>query len=275
MTKLYNKNIEVINKLQEQHPIQTNISRLYHFKHIIRWSDINLDKLSKPSWIEKALYDFNRVVGAKDFPCLFGKKALNSKSLFISTCSFESNCKYEDLKSILEEYTEFVKLSLIEDRVFSPLVVFFDPRFMHQNPHQIGWDALNWLHLQDTRPWPANIPINPDEPEWSFCFNEVPLFINMSTNKHKTLRSRNLGHNLILIINPRENFDFVASIKTKSGRLIREKIRSRVVSFNNHPLPIDLGFYGNSDNLEWKQYQLIENNLERPSTCPFKNKKYE
>lgn len=244
------------------------------FNYITKWSDIDLNKLNKSSWIKQALDNFSTVVGDKDFPCLFGKKALNSKSIFISICQFESDYKYQDLKFILEEYTEFVKVSTIEKRIWSPLVVFFDPRFMHKKPHQIGWYALNWVHLQDTKPWPKNVSINPSESKWSFCFNEVPLFINMSTNKHKILKSRNLGHSLVFIVNPRENFDFVASIKTKSGQLIREKIRSRVVNFNNHPLPVDLGFYGNSDNLEWKQYQLTENGLERPSKCPFHNKKY-
>ncbi len=75
------------------------------------------------------------------------------------------------------------------------------------------------------------------------------------------------------IINPRENFDLVASIETRSGQLIRNKIRSRVVSFNNSPISDDLGFYGDNGNLEWKQYQLKEDGIDRPAQCPFKSNK--
>lgn len=95
----------------------------------------------------------------------------------------------------------------------------------------------------------------------------------MSTNEHNALKSRNLGHDLIFVINPRENFDVVASIETKSGQLIRHKIRMRVVSFNNSPISDNFGFYGDNENLEWKQYQLKEDGIERPDQCPFKSNK--
>lgn len=43
----------------------------------------------------------------------------------------------------------------------------------------------------------------------------------MSFKHHYDLKSRNLGKNLTFIINPRENFDFVAS--GKKGTKIRKK----------------------------------------------------
>ncbi|WP_218883679.1 YqcI/YcgG family protein [Burkholderia guangdongensis] len=111
--------------------------------------------------------------------------------------------------------------------------------------------------------------------EWSFCFNGIQLFVNISSADHKILRSRNLGRHLTLVINPRENFDAVASVHTRSGRLVRERIRSRIAEFNGGLLPPELGFYGDADNREWQQYQLHEEGIEKPARCPFRKNRFE
>lgn len=113
------------------------------------------------------------------------------------------------------------------------------------------------------------MPADPEHPDWCFCFNGIQLFVNISTRDHKLLRSRNLGGFLTLVINPRENFDAVASVETKSGRLIRKRIRARVAHFNDGLVPPELGFYGQSENREWQQYQLSEAGLDKPTRCPF------
>ncbi|MGI2029918.1 YqcI/YcgG family protein [Endozoicomonas acroporae] len=142
----------------------------------------------------------------------------------------------------------------------------------YKKQHETGWDALNWVHSKDLSPWPSTMPSNPDSPEWSFCFNNIQLFINISSSDHKLLQSRNLGSCLTFVINARENFDVVANGKTKSGRLVRNQIRDRVRTFNNGLIPKELGFYGEEENLEWKQYQLSENDLKKPTKCPFVHK---
>ncbi|RTL10064.1 MAG: hypothetical protein EKK54_12245 [Neisseriaceae bacterium] len=111
------------------------------------------------SRVTQALNQFNKIVKNNNFPCLFGKRATRSELVFIAICIFKAESEYADLKSILEEYTSFVKLLPVKDRILSPLVVFFDPKFnTHKNAHQIGWDALNWVHVQDKASWPKDIP---------------------------------------------------------------------------------------------------------------------
>ena len=83
-------------------------------------------------------------------------------------------------------------------------------------------------------------------------------------------QAKALGYFLTFVINPRENFDVVASIKNKSGRRIRENIRSRVEAYNNGVVPKELGFYGVTGNKEWKQYQLSEKGMPHLASCPFK-----
>lgn len=223
------------------------------------------------SWKKEALKSFSERMNDEGFPCLFSKKAWNSESIRFLFCEKQDTCdRFGDFLSGLIEYTNFVKETKIEKRLFSPLVVFFSEDFYRDvRQHTIGWEALNWVHRHDPDTWLPEIPSDPDDPDWCFCFNSVQLFINMSVKDHEILRNRNLGRFLTLVINPRENFDFVASSSTKSGRLIRERIRSRISIYNGGVVPKELGFYGEKDNTEWQQYQLSEDGLEKPSRCPF------
>lgn len=222
-------------------------------------------------WKKKAMRQLSARLEDKAFPCLFGRKAWKDQSAHFAFCDVADNDYSEFLKGLVN-YTNFVKSTAMEDRLLSPLIVFFNSNGHSLHQHELGWRALNWVHRRDPKAWPAQVPAEPDNAEWTFCFNDVSLFVNMSSSNHKILQSRNLGDYLTFIINPRENFDAVASSETKSGRKVREQIRNRVAHYNNGYVPSELGFFGDQDNLEWKQYQLAEEGLEQPKSCPFKPK---
>lgn len=118
-----------------------------------------------------------------------------------------------------------------------------------------------------------DVSINPYSSNFSFCFNGVQIFFNVSTPHHKVLKNRNLGHYIVFIVNPRENFDFVAPNNSEKGVKTRKLIRNRVLSYNNEVIPSELGFFSDSNNFEWKQYTLPEPNVENLKECPFKVKK--
>ena len=219
-------------------------------------------------WEKNSLKKFLELVSDESFPCLFGKKSILKDSyypVFIST----NNDRNHLLKSFIE-YTDLVKTTEIKDRIYSPLIIFFSQSLekSFNSQHELAWDILNWLHLNDPEEWPSNIPIEPSDPNWCFCFNGVQTFINMSSSSHQILKSRNLGDNLVFVVNPRENFDFVAS--GEKGKKIRTQIRNRVSSYNNGYVPPELGFYGDGSK-EWLQYQLEEKGMPRPSKCPFQH----
>ncbi|MVF14801.1 YqcI/YcgG family protein [Ketobacter sp. MCCC 1A13808] len=226
-------------------------------------------------WAREALQDFSEIMSDDDFPCLFGRKAWNNASIWFLFCERRESWTFIDFFNGLNEYTDFLKTTATDQRIYSPLIVFFSQDFNNKEfRHQsIGWEALNWAHRFDFAPWPHNIPLDPDHENWSFCFNGVQIFINMSSHDHTVLRSRNLGKYLTFVINARENFDAVASINTKSGRLIRERIRSRIYKYNAGVVPQELGFYGDPSNQEWRQYQLTEEGLASPDRCPFQPRK--
>lgn len=222
-------------------------------------------------WKQKSWLQFSIKMRDPDFPCLFSKSAWNAKSIKFIFCDKHEDCHYGDFLDGLVQYSEYIKTTPLKKRLFSPLVVFFSPAFHKNNrQHEVGWDALKWVHLHDKYPWPGHIPFEPEAADWTFCFNNIQYFINMSSSEHSVLRNRNLGSQLTFVINARENFDAVANGQTKSGRQIREQIRLRVINYNGGVFPVELGFYGEGENLEWKQYQLSEPDLTRPLECPFK-----
>lgn len=222
------------------------------------------------TWKQHAWESFSIKVSDSKFPCLFSMRAWKNKSIRIIFCDKNEKLGYFDFLYGLIQYTNYINSTDLNKRLFSPLVVFFSPEFNHNlTQHKVGWEAIKWVHSKDVSLWPSSIPKDPESPDWTFCFNNVELFVNMSTKDHKILLNRNLGPHLTLVINARENFDTVANGQSKSGRLAREKIRERVKEYNDGVLPKELGFYGEKENLEWEQYQLSEEGLERPSQCPF------
>ena len=81
------------------------------------------------------------------------------------------------------------------------------------------------MHDNDTQPYPSHIPLDTDSPQWCFCFQDIELFINVSCPHHDMYKNRNLGAYIAFVINPRENFDFVASGSKKSGiRVIESEL---------------------------------------------------
>jgi FPC/CPF motif-containing protein YcgG len=217
-----------------------------------------------------ALDGFADRVGSESFPCLFARKAWVSETVRFAFAECSGIDEFDDVLVVLTDYTNFVKNTPLGNRLFSPLVLFFvAAKLDSDNLHELGWRVLNWVHSLDPARWPDDVAKDPDNPSWCFCFNGVQLFVNMSTPEHRDLRSRNLGDYLTFVINPRENFDAVASMKTRSGRLVRENIRKRVADYNGGLIPEELGFFGDENNREWQQYQLEESNLPRPAQCPF------
>lgn len=227
--------------------------------------EIDLGMLKSEDFEYQSLIGFKHSIENHNFPCLFAKKAYKKGSIRILFCY-----KKEDFYQGLIAFTNFITQSPQDDIYLAPLVVFFSNKICENvSQFETAWMLLNWIHKQDKTPWPHNISTDPNNSNWAFCFNSVPLFINISSAEYQILKSRNLGKYLCFVINPMSNFNYVASLSTRSGRLIREQIRTRVELYNNYKAPEVLGFYGDENNLEWKQYQLPEVGMPFPKECPF------
>lgn len=242
------------------------------YKYMIKRNELCGDSfLQSPFfrvWMLRALGQFEDAMENDNFPCLFGKKSIKLKQFYLFFSSI--NRPSEDLTNCFHEYTEFVKNIPARDRIYSPLVIFFERNAFSSlsDEHNYAWNVLQELHDQDEAPWPLDVSHNTEDENWSFCFNGVPLFVNISCPKHEVMKSRNLGEHIVLVINPRENFDEVASAASRGGKTVREKIRKRISVYNNGVTPSTLGFYGEKENYEWRQYQLEEQGGLELKKCP-------
>ncbi|UAW99909.1 YqcI/YcgG family protein [Halopseudomonas nanhaiensis] len=222
------------------------------------------------NWMLEAMEAFKSILDEAEFPCLFAKKALKQNS--IKYLFVREACLEEDLIEGATQYLSFVKNTELKNRLYSPLVIFFENSSKDdlKAEHDFSWRAIQKLHDHDAFTWPSGVAVSPDSPQFTFCFQGVQLFINISCPSHSQMRSRNLGNLVTFVVNPRENFDHVAGADTVSGLKIRDKIRSRVRQFNKGFFPHSLGFYGDAESLEWRQYQLEEPGGLYASACPLK-----
>lgn len=228
---------------------------------------------SNKDWRVEAFGKIIQCIGGESFPCLFARNAWRKESLQFSFIG--ENDTVSDMIDAMTHYTETIANTKPEERLYSPLLLVFQQNEFHnlQDEHAFAWLRIQEMHDNDLSPWPDSVPAEAEDSEWSFCFGGVELFINVSCPNHTQLKSRSLGDHIVFVINPREHFDILASHKAPKGVKIREKIRNRVSHYNEGYVPSELGFYGEEDNLEWKQYILSEHDSKSASRCPLHIKK--
>ncbi|MFP1723534.1 YqcI/YcgG family protein [Lonsdalea quercina] len=219
-------------------------------------------------WQIDGFRDIAARLNDRAFPCLFARHAWKSKTLLFGLIS-EGNTA-ADMLAVMQRFTERTQKAPVEERLYSPLVLIFERAGLDSldEAQRFAWQQLQRLHDYDTHAWPDNIPDDPEESAWSFCFAGVELFFNVSGPAYSRLRSRNLGKRAVFIVNPRAHFDILASQKDSKGIKIRETIRTRVWRYNDGYVPSELGFYGQEDSLEWKQYLLNEPGTPHLARCP-------
>lgn len=223
----------------------------------------------KQHWTYTTLQRVKAIVGQPGFPCLFGRKAMAAGTCYIVFARAEHPAN--DIATGLDDYVRTISPIPLKQRIGTPLLVFLEGAAAGTLAEQqaLAWKILQQVHARDPQPWPQDVPRDPHDTRWSFCFAGMPLFVNMSFPAHRVMKSRNLGDSITFVINPRESFDEVASASTESGQRIRARIRERVARYNEGVVPESLGFFGQDDNFEWQQYQLQESGSLNPARCPF------
>lgn len=222
-------------------------------------------------WRARAFRDVESRLTDRGFPCVFSRNAFRKGLLLFS---FAEGAGPDAIARLGVELADYVELSRnwngLLDTAY-PLLIVFSPAAVSAGSvaeyQAFGWEVLQKLHHVDPAPWPENVGTDPGESSWSMCFNGMPLFVNMSSPAHEVRRSRNLGVHFVLVINPRERFDVVAG-DTPSGRNVRDNIRARIDRYDGVPRARQLGPYGVAG-LEWWQYGLPEDDIDRTDACPF------
>jgi FPC/CPF motif-containing protein YcgG len=225
-----------------------------------------------PAWVPQVWQQISSTLADSDFPCLFGRRA--KQQAYMLVCHVDSFSQEVDLLIFTQEIEDYLKLisrRYHDDQMRPPLIVMVKPQpklLSLDQYHQAAWGMLQFLHDHDPSPWPNDVPVDTQDPLWSFCFGGQQLFINVSTPAHQVRRSRRLCDTLTLVIQPRQNFDLIAGLDSSSTEPIRNLIRQRMARYDGIAAPDDLGVYGTSKNREWTQYMVPDTNQSDERECP-------
>jgi hypothetical protein len=223
-----------------------------------------------PAWA-RAHYDSFReaLLGEHDgapFPCHFGVQSeRNGDALYAFVPSPTDPDALLGLRDALLEYLDVFR----EHADRASLVVMFGPLrpdLGEAEAHELVWHVLQFLHVHDPEPWPADIPTDPEDPYFEFSFGGEPMFPTCRAPFYETYRSRHCPVGLEITFQPRAIFEGITA-DTAAGERAREHIQERLADYDDVPPHPMLGDWGVEGDREWVQYLLPEGE-DAPETCP-------
>jgi FPC/CPF motif-containing protein YcgG len=238
---------------------------------MILYTDNSTDRYQLKEWERNALEKFEVKLTdkAKPFPCIPATIGFSKKQLRYGFADDPREpASIEQVAKMLKEFTH-------HSRTFgnyTSLIVFYKtPKDLRDSYKVEQFEQMFWQHLTnlselDEVEWPRNIPKDPHNPIWEFCFHGEQYFMYCATPAHVNRQSRHFDC-FMLAITPRwvlQEF----SKKESFVRRIRSQVRKRLERYDSTPIHQDLNSYGADDNFEWKQYFLRDEDT-TISECPF------
>ncbi|RBI62380.1 hypothetical protein DMJ13_10945 [halophilic archaeon] len=220
------------------------------------------------AWKKKRYLEFRKTMRDTRYPCHFAVHAERNDS---ARYLFAGDARDRDallkvregLRQYLERYRSIAKRTT--------LVIFFKPTTEDQTEQEYRkqfWGVLEFLNAWDPEPWPSDIPEDPNDPEWEFCFSGEPIFIVGRAPFYTDRKSRYTPYGLEMTIQPRGTLDDISG-DTMEGQQARSVIRDRLKDYDDIDSHPDIGDYGDPNTREWKQYLLPTSNEEGLNEFPF------
>jgi FPC/CPF motif-containing protein YcgG len=220
------------------------------------------------AWKKQRYLAFRKTMRETRYPCHFAVRAERTDS---ARYLFAGDARDRDalfkVREGLRQYLE--RYRSIAER--TTLVIFFEPTAEDQSEREYRtqfWRVLEFLNRRDPEPWPGDVPEDPNDPEWEFCFCGEPMFIVGRAPFYTDRKSRYTPHGLEITIQPRRTLDDIGG-DTTEGQRARSLIRTRLEEYDDTAPHPDIGDYGDLDTREWKQYLLPTSNEESLSEFPF------
>ncbi|MFA9516657.1 YqcI/YcgG family protein [Halopenitus sp. H-Gu1] len=226
-----------------------------------------------PEWIQAHWRSFREgLLGERNgspFPCYFGARSVEAGApLYTAVPSMTDPEALLNLGRTLRSYLEVYPT--YDDH--ASLVTFFKPpdgSLSEAEYHEHLWNVLQFLHVHDPEPWPEDIPTDPDDPYWEFCFAGEPMFPTCRAPFYEERKSRYCPVGLEITFQPRALFENlnVTADHEKGGRA-REIIQDRLSDYDGVCPHADLGDWGHEGDREWVQYMLSEDESKAPDEPP-------
>lgn len=246
----------IVNQLQDQSTVEARV-----------------DAGAAPDWVASHWTTFREgLLGERNgtpFPCFFGAESVkNGDPLYTAVPSLADKDALLRLGATLLDYLETYRDH--SDR--ASLVAFFKPptrELTESEYHDTLWHILQFLHVHDPAPWPTNIPTDPDDPYWEFCFGGEPIFPTCRAPFYDERTSRYSPVGLEITFQPRGLFeDLGVTADTEAGERARDVIQGRLEDYDGVCPHADLGDWGTEGDREWPQYMLSASEEQSPDACP-------
>ncbi|WP_181350179.1 YqcI/YcgG family protein [Thalassobacillus sp. CUG 92003] len=221
-----------------------------------------------PAWLIQEYKIFRSIVTDETFPCYFGKSAQKRGELRYSYITHDDWSHLprtlESFVGLFEHQTTFIRHGLflfVEPEIETQTLSYYRRYF---------WEVLQYLHDQDTKPWPPDYPEDPEHHLWAFSFAGEPFFTFGNAPAYKQRKTRDLGNGLVLGFQPRRIFKGLEGT-SEGGIMSRAKVRERVEKWDGLPKHPNISHYGDTGHREWKQYFIGDDVKPIQGQCPFRH----
>ncbi|MFM0609410.1 amino acid adenylation domain-containing protein [Paraburkholderia sediminicola] len=217
-----------------------------------------------PDWLPVSYERLRDDVMDPGYPCFFGTQAEKRGEMFYSWIDGK------DISSLPDTMATFAELATLPEYEKNNIAIFFEPDaepLSHDAYHDAFWHTLQYLHDHDPDP-KVGQQLDPSHPDWEFSFAGLETFVVCACPSFGARHSRNLGPGMVLLFQPRAVFVDKVTNRAISTQA-RSEVRRRLNIWDEVPPHADLGYFGDTDNREWKQYFLPDNDTPNFGACPF------
>lgn len=198
---------------------------------------------------------------APEFPCTFARTALHRGTLIYTGIEDLDQDGFDNAVLNIRQFLRFYHLLNYR----SALVVFLDTRHTMSldEDEEIFWSLVRYIEQNSS----TRTSISHNDHRWQFHFDDHHLFFNGHSPHYKHRFSRSSPHCLVVIIQTKQNLEGISGISHGSSS-ISEVIRSKVDEYDLIPRSPYLKLFGDHENLEWRQYWLLDSNCADDRKCP-------
>jgi amino acid adenylation domain-containing protein/non-ribosomal peptide synthase protein (TIGR01720 family) len=217
-----------------------------------------------PDWLPASYERLRADVMDPGYPCFFGTQAEKRGEMFYSWIDGK------DITSLPDTMASFAELAKLPQYEKNNIAIFFEPDeepLTHDAYHDAFWQTLQYLHDRDPDP-KVGQQLDPSHPDWEFSFAGLETFVVCACPSFGARHSRNLGPGMVLLFQPRAVFVDKVTNRAISTQA-RSEVRRRLNIWDEVPPHADLGYFGDAENREWKQYFLPDNETPNFGACPF------
>ncbi|RQU99200.1 amino acid adenylation domain-containing protein, partial [Burkholderia cenocepacia] len=217
-----------------------------------------------PGWLAASYARMRADVMDPGYPCFFGTQAEKRGEMFYAWVDGK------DISRLPETMATFAELAAQPQYEKNNIAVFFEPDphpLSHDAYHDAFWHTLQYLHDHDPDP-KVGEQLDPSHPDWEFSFAGLQTFVVCACPSFGQRHSRNLGPGMVLLFQPRAVFVDKVTNRAISTQA-RAEVRRRLNVWDEVPPHPDLGYFGDTENREWKQYFLPDADVSHFGACPF------